>query len=387
MGGWGFRFLPAAALFLLLLIPGSAPGQDEEKPEEDPSPLGGEHTSRDPKKCKKCSRALSKALSYIRRKGNSTGWVQTMMLGWLGLVDRNYSNFTGKALQKAGQAKSMGFNGNWYIAIPAIFCAAAYYRYKDGRAAGAMSRIAADARKNQHKTGGWHHNKNFKMQGYSDDLGILTAMLFGMFQTMKGHKRSVNKGMLEKCEKNLESIMGSTGIGYGTGKGKGDRAGSRGAYALMGLYFGGQKDHPFFAKLRAALPRQVASLDKGHAVGCLHFLSVAIAHYLAGIYDDLAKVWIDKLIEKQQGDGSILLGDDEAGGGEEKTIGGKVGSTAVFAIMLLLQQPGRLEPPKKRGAKGKNSGPRDSPFGKPRGKVETPSSKKKDKDKDKEEKK
>lgn len=361
-----------------ILAPADSTGQDNKPPAppDDASPLGGDHTSRDPRKCKKCSPALGKALSYLSAKGSSAGFVQGYMLGWLGLIDSSNANYASKCLSQAGSARSVGFNGNWFISIPGIFLAGAYYRYGDGRAASGMQQIAVDAQKNQHHTGGWHHNKNFKMQGYSEDLGIVTAMLFGMFMTMKGAGAGLPKDMIDRCEKNLEGIMGSTGIGYGTGKGDYDTAGSRGAYAFMGLHFGGQTDHPFYEKLKSAVARQVKTMDKGHAVGCLHFLSMAIANYLAGNYDAVAAEWIDKLIEKQGADGSILLGDDMVGGGEEKNIGGKVGSTAVFAIMLLLQKPGAFDPPKKKepAAKGKPAG--GSPFGKPKdkdeAKVETP---------------
>lgn len=368
----------AIAGALGFLAPVHSTGQDNKAPAppDEASPLGGDHTSRDPRKCKKCSPALGKALSYLSAKGSSAGFAQAYMLGWLGLVDSSSAHYASKCLSQAGSARSVGFNGNWFISIPGIFLAGAYYRYGDGRAASGMQQIAVDAQRNQHHTGGWHHNKNFKMQGYSEDLGIVTAMLFGMFMTMKGAGAGLPKDMIERCEKNLESIMGSTGIGYGTGKGDYDVAGSRGAYAFMGLHFGGQTDHPFYGKLKSAIMRQVKTLDKGHAVGCLHFLSMSIANYLAGNYDAVAAEWIDKLIEKQGADGSILLGDDMVGGGEEKTIGGKVGSTAVFAIMLLLQKPGAFDPPKKKepAAKGKPAG--GSPFGKPKekddAKVETP---------------
>ncbi|HLG42462.1 MAG TPA: DUF6288 domain-containing protein [Planctomycetota bacterium] len=372
--------LAVALVGLFGFVPEISVGQDNKPPEEPPSPLGGEHNSRDPRKCKKCSPALSKALSFLSSKGSSAGFAQGYMLGWLGLVDPSSGQYATKCLSQAGSARAVGFNGNWFTSIPGIFLAGAYYRYGDGRAASGMQAIATDAQKNQHHTGGWHHNKNFKMQGYSEDLGIVTAMLFGMFMTLKGAGSGLPKDMIDRCEKNIESIMGSTGIGYGTGKGDYDTAGSRGAYAFMGLHFGGQTDHPFYEKLKSAIARQIKTMDKGHAVGCLHFLSMSIANYLAGNYDALATEWIDKLIAKQGADGSILLGDDGVGGGEEKNIGGKVGSTAVFAIMLLLQKPGAFDPPKKKepAAKGKPAG--GSPFGKPKekddSKVETPGTKK-----------
>lgn len=362
----GFRrAVPAVALLFGLAL--SARAQDKTPA---PSPLGGQHTSRDPRRCKRCAPALSKALSYVAGKAGSAGYTQKLMLGWLGLVDPSCSEYTGRAIQLATSARSVGFNGNWYIALGGIFLAAVYYRYRDGRAAGGMQSIMVEAQKNQHYTGGWHHNKNFKKQGYSEDLGILTAMLFGMFMTMKGHGMSVPRPMLEKAEKNLESLMGPTGIGYGTGKGKFDTAGSRGAYAFMGLHFGGASNHPFYEKLKSGMRSRIASMNKGHAVGCLHFLSMSIGAYLAGFYDEVAKEWIDQCIDRQGADGSILLGDDGVGGGEGKTLGDKVGSTAVFAIMLLLQKPGAFDPPsrpqarkKPRKKPGRSGG---SPFGRPR---------------------
>jgi hypothetical protein len=353
----------ARTVLALLLFP-IFPSAQDQKPPEPPSPLGGEHNSRDPRKCRVCSVALGKALSYLSAKGGSCGFTERLMMGWLGLVDKSgsCSGYAGRAISAAGGARSAGFNGNWAIGLAGIFLAGAQYKLGQG---GAMGQIAADAEKHQHHTGGWHHNKNFNMKGYSEDLGILTCMLYGMFMVMKSRGMGVSATMIEKAERNLESIMGSTGVGYGTGKGDYDTAGSRGAYLFMGLHMAGMTDHKYYAKMLSAIQGQIGSLDKGHAVGCLHFLSVSVACHLAGpdVYDRLAAAWIDKLIAKQEADGAILLGDDGVGGGEGKTLGNKVGSTAVFALMLMLQEPGVFAPPKRPESKNKPQAPGSgSPF-------------------------
>jgi hypothetical protein len=91
---------------------------------------------------------------------------------------------------------------------------------------------------------------------------------------------------------------------------------------------------------------------------------MALAAYHLGpeAYDKFAAQWIDKCIGMQDADGGILLGDDGVGGGEGNILGGKCGSTAVFAIMLLLQKPGQFDPPQKKKEAGKVRPPGESPF-------------------------
>jgi hypothetical protein len=326
--------------------------------DKSPSPLGGGHDSRDARKCKVCAPALQKAIEYVGKHppgGRTFGapFAGTLLQGWLGLIDGTPATdpFLKKAVSAASRANAGGFNGNWIIAMAGSFLTEVHRHRPDDGLKAAFTRIADEAAKNQHFTGGWHHNKKFKMQGYSDDLGVVTAMLFGTFCYMKSIGLPVREEMFKKAEDNLHSLLSDSGIDYGTGLKSGDIAGSRGAYAFLGLHAAGRTDHEIYKTMLSAFPGRFPNADKGHAVGALHFLSVALAAYRMGpeMYDKFAAEWIDKCLAKQDPDGGILLGDDAVGGGEGNILGGKSGSTAVFAIMLLLQQPGRFDPPKKNG--------------------------------------
>jgi hypothetical protein len=152
--------------------------------------------------------------------------------------------------------------------------------------------------------------------------------------------------VFDRAEKNLETLKIPTGIGYGTGSNATDRVGSHGAYAYIGIAMAEAKDNKFYDHLTGTIHGRFNRLAEGHCVSCLHWLSVSVACYLQGqdTYDSLCKEWLDKCMAKQQPDGSVLLGDDKAGGGEEKYLGDRVGSTAVFALMLMLQEPGCFDP-------------------------------------------
>jgi hypothetical protein len=83
--------------------------------------------------------------------------------------------------------------------------------------------------------------------------------------------------------------------------------------------------------------------DSGHAYPPLHFMAVAMAMHLAGpdIFNLFGNFWIDKLIKLQQADGSIELPHTE--GKQLQKEDKFIASTAAFAIILLLQNPGAME--------------------------------------------
>jgi hypothetical protein len=139
------------------------------------------------------------------------------------------------------------------------------------------------------------------------------------------------------------------------------------------------KDHDFYTRILTGLPQRYKKLEQGHACASLHHYSVPAAMKRAGKYDLFMVEWIDKLIERQNKDGSISLKCDR---GDKH--GDKTADAACFAIILLLQDLDAFKPKGKKPRGG--LGGRDSPFGSKKRKKEkepeeTPSAKPKPKPK------
>jgi hypothetical protein len=212
------------------------------------------------------------------------------------------------------------------------------------------------AAEEQEETGGWCHHKhmwkenNYNKIGGGKDLGTVTSMIYGSFLIMKS--LGVDPGsLMEKAQKNLESISDGAGFSYGTDNRWGDVDLSRGCNALLGILATKRTDHPFYAKITAALPQRYTKCMQGHAFAPLHYFAVAAAmHRLGpGEYAKFANEYIPKLTAAQDSEGVVPMQSD---GGKRKDADrfmDPVASTAVFACILMMQKDGVFVPK----AKGK----------------------------------
>lgn len=303
--------------------------------------LDPRHDNKDPWRCKRCYPAIAAAKRHIMSKGVG-GFTETIACGWAGLADpANFGSYVQRAIATSQGARAGGaYNGNFFPALGACFLAECVKRGKVG--AGALQGVFADAARNQEPTGGWHHHKGFNQPGYSKDLGILTVNFYSAMMSLKAYGYAIPEDLAKSAEENIWKIRGPSGIGYGVGNEGWDPSGSRAAYVFMGLHELDPKvrNNQLYEHVKKCVPQQHATADKGHACSSLHWPAIAIASWYMGpdVYNKFASIWVDKLIDKQQADGGVYCGDDGVGGGEPKTIGNVVGSTAAFCLVLTLQQ-------------------------------------------------
>lgn len=352
-----FRFVGIVAGFVLTLAPASkaSMAQDGE----------GAHVEKDPYKCAKCRPALEKAISYVRSHYRSDGLAGHVYAGLMFLVMADTGPDFQACVSYATRAiENSGFNRNWYLGMCLYFLSEVYLRYPTPEVHNAMVKALNSAPAQQETTGGWCHHKemwkknNYNKIGGARDLGMVTSMIFGALWNMRAAGMTVPKGLFDKIEKNLESIHDGFGICYGTDNKWGDITMSRISYVFMGLTNARAQDHPWYAKVIEGLQKRFKSLEKGHAFAPLHHYSVAAAMGRAGLYDQFAAEWIDKLIAAQKPDGTISLKCDRADKYADWTA-----NAACLAIILLLQKPGTFEP-KGKEIKGPAAGPGSggSPF-------------------------
>jgi hypothetical protein len=177
---------------------------------------------------------------------------------------------------------------------------------------------------------------------------MVTATMLSALVIMKSEGIDVPQGLIEGATRNLSSLTRGGGICYGTGNGCPDRALSRGAAAYMGLSAAKMTSAWICGPLAQALPGAVAHTENGHAYGPVHFFAVAVAMHQMGQYANFANQWLPALSSRQKEDGSVhMLNDGKTDGEANFTSGHRVGSTAVFAMMILLQKYKLFEAPKK----------------------------------------
>lgn len=322
---------------LLALLGGTtAPAQDK-------GPGAAHHP--DFRKCRKCAPSLARAMAYLKANfenpktkrviGSMTGGY--MMSGFAFMMDGEGSQ---KELEKCVRhcceaINDTGYNRNWYLGMSFFFLAEYSMKYgMTPQIQKAFQEGLKKAEEQQEKTGGWcHHLRMWTEDGYNkkgggQDLGMITTMMFGAFMELK--TLGINPGpIVDRTQKNLESISDGTGIRYGTDNNVGDAAMARASYALLGLQATGRLTHPFYPKFTKGLEQRYKEIEKGvHGYAPFHYFSVAAASHRMGPdqYRKFADEWLDRLMAKQTAEGVVALEDDD------------VASTAVYACILMMQK-------------------------------------------------
>ena len=341
------RLLVVSAL--LAVLGGASPLRAQQLPEK--------HDSRHWAECRRCRGAYQRAMEHTLTRLPRASFPAKMIMGWLLLADGGHPKELDQVLQEAarwesrvGEKKPHNHRRNWYPALAGVLIAehAKFAPSRETRESlqGIIDHFVAV----QEQTGGW-----FKWYegAYKDrldypvkDLGILDAIILGLMHTARAQGVNVPAESLARAEACVAKLLGGGGISYGTGSGGGDTTGARGAFAMNGLLYAGLDDHPIPKAYARILPQRIPNLQKGHHVGGLHGLGVAIGCHLLGPeeYRKLTDRWLDPLIDLQQPDGGVYIGDDEDAGGEVKLLGEDDASTAAFALLILLQDPARLRP-------------------------------------------
>ncbi len=317
------------------------------------------HTSPEPRKCRKCSVAYEKAMAYLQKKMGSATFPAKMVIAWLMLADGRYEGDLKQLVNAARQALaergSSQHAQNWYPALAGMFLAEAqkYQPAKENLAA--MQSYVDEFVKVQERTGGWfkwHEGAYNERKDYPvKDLGILNAIIYGFLWSARTHGCKVPDTTIAKADALFENeILTSDGISYGFGQKGGDPTGARGGFCIRMLDHAGKRDHRIWKTYEQLLVRQIPNMDKGHHVGAFHCLGMVLGCQTQGpeAYSALTKEWLDKLIAKQDAEGAVYIGDDGDAGGEIGLLKSNYGSTAAFALLILLQDQKVLRPPVKK---------------------------------------
>jgi len=344
------RLLLGAVLVAAVALPSSA--------QQEPKKPVVAHTSPDPKKCRKCWPAYEKAMEYLQKNLGKASFPAKMVIGWLLLADGRFESDLKQIITTARNAlKERGSSQhaqNWYPALAGMLLCEYYKYFPTKDVFDAIQEIVNDFVKTQERTGGWF--KWFE-GAYKDrldypvkDLGILDATIFGVLWSAKTHGVKVPDDTIAKADKCLEQILGAEGISYGTSQRGGDTTGARGGFCIQGLFFAGQTKHKIYTTYERCLVRKIPKMDQGHHVGAFHCLGVTLGCHILGqeAYNELVKEWLDKLIDKQDAEGAVYVGDDGDAGGEIGLLKSNYGSTAAYALLILLQDQKVLRPPAKR---------------------------------------
>ena len=337
-----------AALAAAILIGGGGPRPGEARAVQ-------EVHHPDWRKCKICVPALAKALTYLKANlqsdkvkrviGSKMGGF--MMGGFAFMMEGESPRELDQCVRYCCQAiKDEGYNRNWYLSMSMIFLTEHATRYGLTPAVEkALAQGLLMAQKQQEETGGWCHHlrmwaeENYNKKGGGQDLGMVTAMIYGGFLEIKALGITVGP-MMEKAQKNLETISDGMGIRYGTDNGVGDAAMARASWVLLSLLATGNVGHPFFAKYEKGLMQRYRKIEDGvHGFAPLHYFSVAAAMHRLGpdAYSKFTAEYLDRLIQTQTPEGVCpLKGEDD------------VASTAVLACIIMMQKPGVFMPPRQR---------------------------------------
>jgi hypothetical protein len=353
----------AIPFLLLLLLPGSlAPAKEKGAP----APL--EHTSRDPMKCAVCRAAYEKALDRVLGQLRRSTFPVKMICGWTLLADGRHEKDLQYCIDGAIAWRKQGWRershpGNWYPALAGAFLVEVRKYRRDREVDAAIEDIVAWFASTQESTGGWYKWHEGALRERLDyptvDLGFVSALAITTMITAKAQGLRVPPETLQRAEAWMNRLTRDRGLAYGTSRGGrpsgGETTGGRGAHLAVALAYAGRSEERFFEIYRRLLPTLLPKLDQGHHVGALHGLAVTMGCHVLGpkVYRQLTDLWLDRLIRKQQPDGSVTIGDDGDAGGEKGLLRGNTGSTAAFALMILLQDHDRLVP------KDRDRNPRD----------------------------
>jgi hypothetical protein len=334
----------------------------------------------DYRKCKKCKAALSKAIGYVKANYKR---IRTQSLlpnyfftGFMAMMDDS-GQLGGELAECVRQMKRALENpprvmGGWTLGMASFFLAEYAIKTGDASAINTIRSALKRIERDQEESGGWGHFKDdpnkekYAKNGGSRDLGIITSMIYGTFLFLESKGTKIG-GVKDRALKNLEKISDGAGFSYGIDMKWGDLCMSRASYLLLMLLATENTSHPMCSKIIQGLDKRYKNCAQGHAFAPLHYFSVAAAmHRLGpGHYKKFTDHYLDKMIAAQNADGSI---DWKSDGGKRPDID-KHGmnpacSTAVFATIIMLQQPGVFSGKSKR-ASAKRRGPSGgrSPFG------------------------
>jgi hypothetical protein len=168
---------------------------------------------------------------------------------------------------------------------------------------------------------------------------MLTAMMVAALMNVKAAGIEVNDSLISNGIANLKGQSRGGLIGYGTGNGAPDRAGARGAMLAFALWLGKQTSDGHFGAMKQVLPQAWGRAEQGHAFGPQNFFALALGSYAAGMYGNFAAQWLGKLSIAKNG--AVTMHSD--GAKDNNFDGGHIADTAVYAIMILLQEKGILE--------------------------------------------
>jgi hypothetical protein len=305
-----------------------------------------------PRKLRSCGDAYHKAVDYVLKNHKRANYAARMVAGWLLLADGRFSSDLESVVQAAIQWDKQRHYGdhakNWFAALAGILLSEHHRHFPREETRAALQAIADHFVKNQEKTGGWFkwfEGAVVDMPKYPvRDLGILDGTILGLMYGAKKLGCKVPEATLQNGERCLDGILGPGGISYGTGQRGGDITGARGGLAMLGLDIAGMRSHRIWETYSKIIPSCISRMDQGHHVGAFHCLGLTLACWKLGHHPALLNEWGLKLAQKQDADGGLYVGDDGSAGGEKGCLGGNVGSTAAYALMVLLQEPNVLKP-------------------------------------------
>lgn len=241
---------------------------------------------------------------------------------------------------------------NWYVAYSGLFLAIAYKRDPKPEIKEALLKFVAYAEEHMEPTGGWCHAKGFAAKNDyvknlgATDLAMVTSTMLSAFLIMKASGLEVPQPTIDRTIKNLTTLWKGDGMGlaYGTGNTSRDRAMSRTAMAYIGCHAAQVMTPPWVAGASKALTGKMGIMENGHGPGAIHFFAVSLAMHLMGRYPAFAAHWLPKIAKTQAADGTVDMLHDAGKNWEKNWDSKKIGSAAVFAIMILLNQKRELFP-------------------------------------------
>lgn len=316
--------------------------------------------------------AYDKAMEYLLKEMGRMPFAAKAIFGFVLLADGTRADELAKIVQEAKewekQLRFVSQHGTiWYPALSALFLTEYYKFHPDEEVKRSLEGLIKYFGENQEATGGWFKWKGGGLNGKypAPDLAMLTATVYSSLVTARKLEIKVPESVIQNADRCLHGILMGNGLGYGTGNRSPDKTGGRVGLAMLGLDYAGQKSHKICTTAATAVPEAIPRLDQGHHWGGLHCAAVTLAcHRLGGgVYAKLTNAWVDKLIAKQKDTGGIYVGDDGDAGGEVGLLGGDHSSTAAVMLMILLQDPDRLNPIKRAPGAAGGGG---SPFSRPK---------------------
>jgi hypothetical protein len=322
--------------------------------------------------CPLCQAALAKAQAYLKKNFNPQffGLILDSFFGGfafmmdrgenhekeLAVCARNCRNLIVKPTGDGNFANASDVGEDWCSwkkSMAMYFLAEYSLRYglnPENKAA--LVAGAEFATKTQQKGGGWFHSAP-KEQQYSPDIAIIGCIFYAAFLEMKA--LGVDPGpILDQTRTYLESVSDGKTIGYSKGWHGGMGGGGADGFINLGLLGSGHADDRWGAGLAAWMKQNYMDAGHGHANGELHYFALGAALHRLGPehYAKFATCHVHRLIEVQREDGSVPgLSHDNPNETEffqklksDPKAQGNYASTAVFACLLLMEQPGAFSP-------------------------------------------